>query len=78
MFLQDDKEKKRMELLERKKENQRLLDEENAKIKGRAQKEAASGGKVTRAQIEEMLQNEQQQQAEQPKPKGEVTVEDVD
>lgn len=65
MPLQDDKEKKRLELLERKKENQRLLDEENSKLKGRSQKEAASSGKVTRAQIEEALQNEQLQQ-EQP------------
>ncbi|XP_026199344.1 coiled-coil domain-containing protein 124 [Anabas testudineus] len=61
----DDKEKKRMELLERKKENQRLLDEENARIKGRAQREAGSGGKVTRAQIRDALQNEQEQQQEQ-------------
>lgn len=67
-----------MELLERKKENQRLLDEENAKMKGRSQKEAAAGGKVTRAQIEETLQNEQLQQAEQLKPKGEVLAEVVD
>ncbi|XP_029355567.1 coiled-coil domain-containing protein 124 [Echeneis naucrates] len=59
----DDKEKKRLELLERKKENQRLLDEENARLKGKAQKEAQSG-KVTRAQIEETLQSEQQQQEE--------------
>ncbi|XP_022066287.2 coiled-coil domain-containing protein 124 [Acanthochromis polyacanthus] len=58
----DDKEKKRMELLERKKENQRLLDEENSKMKGKSQKEGSSGGKVTRAQIEETLQNELQQQ----------------
>ncbi|KAF3690780.1 Coiled-coil domain-containing protein 124 [Channa argus] len=66
----DDKEKKRLELLERKKENQRLLDEENARLKGKAQKEAASGGKVTRAQIEELLQNEQQQQECQLKEKS--------
>lgn len=66
----DDKEKRRMELLERKKENQRLLDEENSKMKGKAQKEALSGGKVTRAQIEETLQNElQQQQQQQQLPK---------
>ena len=53
-----------MELLERKKENQRLLDEETARMKGKIQKEGGAGGKVTRAQIEEMLQNEQQQQPE--------------
>ncbi|XP_061593181.1 coiled-coil domain-containing protein 124 [Cololabis saira] len=60
----DDKEKKRLELLERKKENQRLLDEESARIKGKREREAAAAsaaGKVTRAQIEEMLENEQQQ-----------------
>ncbi|XP_071386733.1 coiled-coil domain-containing protein 124 [Centroberyx affinis] len=62
----DDKEKKRMEALERKKENQRLLDEENARLKGRANKEAAAGGKVTRAQIEETLRTEQQQQDQEP------------
>ncbi|KAG8003106.1 hypothetical protein GBF38_007464 [Nibea albiflora] len=66
----DDKEKKRLEILERKKENQRLLDEESARIRGRSQKETTSGGKVTRAQIEEVLQNEQlQQQQEKVKPK---------
>lgn len=68
----DDKEKKRLELLERKKENQRLLDEETSKIKGRS-KEAVTGGKVTRAQIEQTLLNEQQkqeQEEQQPKEKS--------
>ncbi|XP_047230004.1 coiled-coil domain-containing protein 124 [Girardinichthys multiradiatus] len=65
----DDKEKKRLELLERKKENQRLLDEENARIKGKSLKEAGSDGKVTRAQIQEILQNEQQQQQPDINPK---------
>lgn len=65
----DGKEKKRLELLERKKENQRLLDEESSKMKGKSQKEAGSGGKVTRAQIEETLRNEQQQEDQQLKPK---------
>uniref|UniRef100_A0A4W5R3Y6 Coiled-coil domain containing 124 n=1 Tax=Hucho hucho TaxID=62062 RepID=A0A4W5R3Y6_9TELE len=63
----DDKEKKRLEALERKKENQRLLDEEAAKIKGKAKEAAAAAAaasKVTRAQIEEALQ-----QQEQPKEK---------
>ncbi|XP_076009718.1 coiled-coil domain-containing protein 124 [Genypterus blacodes] len=67
----DDKEKKRTELLERKKENQRLLDEENARLRGKATKEAAAaaaaaaaGGKLTRAQIEEGLLNEQLQEEE--------------
>ncbi|XP_063056087.1 coiled-coil domain-containing protein 124 isoform X1 [Engraulis encrasicolus] len=66
----EDKEKKRLEALERKKENQRLLDEEDTKIKGRAAKEAAAaaaaaaaggGGKVTRAQIEETLRKEKEE-----------------
>lgn len=71
MPLQDDKEKKRLEALERKKENQRLLEEENAMLKGKSQKEAAAGGKMTRAQIEEVLQNEQLQQEKQYlKPEG--------
>lgn len=75
--MQDDREKKRLELLERKKENQRLLDEESARLRGKSQKEAGSGGKVTRAQIEETLENEQQQHdKEQLKPKGKVLVED--
>ncbi|XP_018601292.1 coiled-coil domain-containing protein 124 [Scleropages formosus] len=60
----DDKEKKRLEALERKRENQRLLEEENAKLKGRASKDPM-GGKVTRAQIEETLRNEQKQQQQQ-------------
>ncbi|XP_056133199.1 coiled-coil domain-containing protein 124 [Lampris incognitus] len=68
----DDKEKKRLEALERKKENQRLLEEENARLKGRSTKEATSGGKVTRAQIEETLHVEQQQQ---PKPKEKSNLE---
>jgi len=57
----DDKEKKRLEALERKKENQRLLDEESAALRARPVKEIALGlGKVTRAQIEETLRSEQQ------------------
>ncbi|XP_008331606.1 coiled-coil domain-containing protein 124 [Cynoglossus semilaevis] len=64
----DDKEKKRMELLERKKENQRLLDEEFLTMKGKNQKEPAPG-KVTRAQIENTLQNEQQKEQNELKPK---------
>ncbi|CAG5864104.1 coiled-coil domain-containing protein 124 [Menidia menidia] len=64
----DDKEKRRLELLERKKENQRLLDEENARIRGKMLREAAAAGKVTRAQIEETLKNDQLQE-EDIKPK---------
>ncbi|XP_034737579.1 coiled-coil domain-containing protein 124 [Etheostoma cragini] len=73
----DEKEKKRLELLERKKENQRLLDEESSSIKSRAQREAGPGGKVTRAQIDEVLQNELKQQQElelKPKEKSHLEV----
>ncbi|XP_075896703.1 coiled-coil domain-containing protein 124 [Nelusetta ayraudi] len=73
----DDKEKKRLELLERKKENQRLLDEETSKIKGKSPKEGESGGKVTRAQIDEVLQTERQQQEQmelKPKEKSHLEV----
>lgn len=66
-----------MELLERKKENQRLLEEENARLRGKAIKEAGAEGKVTRAQIEETLLNEQLQK-EQMEPKGKVHGEDND
>ncbi|CAL9695453.1 unnamed protein product [Knipowitschia caucasica] len=63
----DDKEKKRLELLERKKENQRLLDEEASKIKGKSPNEDdVATWKVTRAQIEQTLQNEQKQQRQDP------------
>lgn len=69
--LKGDKEKKRLELLERKKETQRLLDEESARIRGKSQKELACAGKVTRAQIEEALQAEQLKQEQlEIKPKG--------
>nr|XP_057929306.1 coiled-coil domain-containing protein 124 [Doryrhamphus excisus] len=67
----DDKEKRRAEMLERKKETQRLLDEENAKLKGKTQKDGGgSGGKVTRAQIEEAIQMVQQPQELKPKQKS--------
>lgn len=55
--VQDDKEKKRLEALERKRENQRLLEEEDAKIKGKQTKETPC--KVTQAQIKENLQSSQ-------------------
>lgn len=71
--LKGDKEKKRLELLERKKENQRLLDEESSRMKGKSQKELGGGGKVTRAQIEEALQTEQLKQEQlELKPKGQL------
>lgn len=70
----EDKEKRRLEALERKKENQRLLDEEDARIKGRAAKEAAAAAaaaaaKVTRAQIEETLRKEHEQKPQEVKEK---------
>ncbi|KAG7282793.1 hypothetical protein CRUP_012182 [Coryphaenoides rupestris] len=69
----DDKEKRRLAALDRKKENQRLLDQETTTLKGRATREAAaaaeaSGGKVTRAQIEESLRAEDQKPGQPPKP----------
>lgn len=56
----EEKEKRRVELLERKKENQRMLDEEDANLKGRPLK-AVGSSKVTRAQIEETLNKEEEQ-----------------
>ncbi|XP_077573117.1 coiled-coil domain-containing protein 124 [Stigmatopora nigra] len=70
----DDKEKRRLEVLERKKESQRLLDEETARIKGKAQKEGGSGGKVTRAQIEEAISNVPQPQQLNPKDKTHLEI----
>nr|XP_033788644.1 coiled-coil domain-containing protein 124-like [Geotrypetes seraphini] len=63
-----EKEKKRLDHLERKKEAQRLLEEEDLKIKGKINK-AGAPGKVTRAQIEETLQKEESEEAV-PKPKS--------
>lgn len=76
--MKGDKEKRRLDLLERKKENQRLLDEESARIKGKSQKELACGGKVTRAEIEEALQAEQLKQEQlELKPKGQSIPDNV-
>lgn len=58
---QEEREKRRLEQLERKKELQRLLEEEDSKLKGKAPKQAAPA-KVTRAQIEETLRKDQQQE----------------
>ncbi|KAL7829101.1 hypothetical protein SRHO_G00327350 [Serrasalmus rhombeus] len=69
----DEKEKKRLEVLERRRENQRLLDEENSRLKGKQPKEPS--GKVTRAQIEENLHKEQE--LKQPAKEKEVTHLDV-
>ncbi|XP_013924688.1 PREDICTED: coiled-coil domain-containing protein 124 [Thamnophis sirtalis] len=54
---QEEREKRRLEQLERKKELQRLLEEEDAKLKGRAPKPPGPT-KVTRAQIDEVLRKD--------------------
>ncbi|NP_001087524.1 coiled-coil domain-containing protein 124-A isoform X1 [Xenopus laevis] len=64
----EDKEKKRLEQLERKKESQRLLDEEDSKMKAKPTKPAAPS-KVTRAEIEETLCKEEEHKATTEKPK---------
>lgn len=71
--MQEDKEKKRLEALERKKENQRLLDEEDVKTRGKAAREeaAAAAGKLTRAQIEDSLRKDQEPKPPEAVEKGE-------
>ncbi|NWV20875.1 CC124 protein, partial [Origma solitaria] len=56
----EEREKRRLEQLERKKELQRLLEEEDSKLKGKSPKQG-NPGKITRAQIEESIRKEQQQ-----------------
>lgn len=56
--LQEEKEKRRLEQLERKKETQRLLEEEDSRLKGGKAPRVAPA-KVTRAQIEDTLRREQ-------------------
>lgn len=56
---QEEKEKRRLEQLERKKETQRLLEEEDSKLKGGKAPRAAPS-KVTRAQIEDTLRRDHQ------------------
>lgn len=58
MPLQEEKEKRRLEQLERKKETQRLLEEEDSRLKGGKVPRVAPA-KVTRAQIEDSLRREQ-------------------
>ncbi|XP_067416059.1 coiled-coil domain-containing protein 124 [Emydura macquarii macquarii] len=55
----EEREKRRLEQLERKKEMQRLLEEEDAKLKGKSLKQVTPG-KITRAQIEETIRKDQQ------------------
>ncbi|NXS79615.1 CC124 protein, partial [Erpornis zantholeuca] len=54
----EEREKRRLEQLERKKELQRLLEEEDSKLKGKSPKQG-NPGKITRAQIEESIRKEQ-------------------
>ncbi|XP_063003125.1 coiled-coil domain-containing protein 124 [Elgaria multicarinata webbii] len=56
----EEREKRRLEQVERKKELQRLLEEEDAKLKGKQPKPLAPG-KVTRAQIDEALLKDQKE-----------------
>lgn len=56
----EEKEKRRLEQLERKKETQRLLEEEDLKLKGGKAPRVAMPSKVTRAQIEEALHRDHQ------------------
>uniref|UniRef100_A0A8C8S3I7 Coiled-coil domain containing 124 n=1 Tax=Pelusios castaneus TaxID=367368 RepID=A0A8C8S3I7_9SAUR len=72
----EEREKRRLEQLERKKEMQRLLEEEDSKLKGKSLKQVTPG-KVTRAQIEESIQKDQQQKEnseEVEKPKSHLDV----
>ncbi|MEE6522927.1 hypothetical protein FKM82_021578 [Ascaphus truei] len=70
---QEDREKRRLELLERKKECQRMLEEEDSMMRGKQLKPVAPS-KVTRAQIEETLQIEEQQSDPAEKPKSHLEV----
>ncbi|NXI75221.1 C124A protein, partial [Rhipidura dahli] len=60
---QEEREKRRLEQLERKKELQRLLEEENSKLQGKIPKQG-NPGKITRAQIEESIRREHKESAE--------------
>lgn len=64
---QEEKEKRRLEQLERKKETQRLLEEEDSKLKSSKAPRVAVPSKVTRAQIEETLRRDHQhKEAQEP------------
>uniref|UniRef100_G1PAA5 Coiled-coil domain containing 124 n=1 Tax=Myotis lucifugus TaxID=59463 RepID=G1PAA5_MYOLU len=64
---QEEKEKRRLEQLERKKEAQRLLEEEDSKLKSSKAPRVAVPSKVTRAQIEETLRRDHQhKEAQEP------------
>ncbi|XP_061832380.1 coiled-coil domain-containing protein 124-like isoform X1 [Nerophis lumbriciformis] len=72
--------KEKMDLLERNKETHPLLDQENAKLKSKPLKDSGSGVKVTRAQIDEAIQNAQQplELKAQRKPQDDVIVKVLD
>ncbi|KAF7235916.1 hypothetical protein EYD10_17296 [Varanus komodoensis] len=59
----EEREKRRLEQVERKKELQRLLEEEDAKLRGKQPKPLVSN-KVTRAQIDEVLRKEQKENSD--------------
>ncbi|XP_063147081.1 coiled-coil domain-containing protein 124 [Candoia aspera] len=65
----EEREKRRLEQLERKKELQRLLEEEDAKLKGKAPRPPGPG-KVTRAQIDEALRKELKENGDAPPEKS--------
>uniref|UniRef100_A0A8D0GQ61 Coiled-coil domain containing 124 n=1 Tax=Sphenodon punctatus TaxID=8508 RepID=A0A8D0GQ61_SPHPU len=71
----EEREKRRLEQLERKKELQRLLEEEDSRMKGKALKQAVPG-KVTRAQIEDTLRKENGDPVEKQKSHLEVPLEE--
>uniref|UniRef100_G1R1S6 Coiled-coil domain containing 124 n=1 Tax=Nomascus leucogenys TaxID=61853 RepID=G1R1S6_NOMLE len=60
MRKEEEKEKRRLDQLERKKETQRLLEEEDSKLKGGKAPRVATSSKVTRAQIEDTLRRDHQ------------------
>ncbi|XP_063313393.1 coiled-coil domain-containing protein 124 [Pelobates fuscus] len=68
----EEKEKRRLEQLERKKEIQRMIEEEDATLKGKAQAKAVESSKVTRAQIEETLRKEDESKTVVEKPKTHI------
>ncbi|XP_034281760.1 coiled-coil domain-containing protein 124 [Pantherophis guttatus] len=76
----EEREKRRLEQLERKKELQRLLEEEDARMKGKAPKPPGPT-KITRAQIDEALRKELKEStdaagSEKPKSHLEVPLEE--
>ncbi|XP_014166705.1 coiled-coil domain-containing protein 124 [Geospiza fortis] len=71
----EEREKRRLEQLERRKELQRLLEEEDSKLKGKSPKQG-NPGKITRAQIEENVRKEQGEGEIREKPPGALPLEE--